>query len=117
VWRGLQRTDTPGDTPTGTQIESPDGTPVTTDENTPTPEPETSVPGTPEPGSPETFYTVEDQQLWEVVQGTVEGLTVEDGILSAAEKSEDGSFETFTFVGDQPRDLRLWVHETPLWDT
>jgi hypothetical protein len=108
------------DTPAGTPPGSADGTTATTTEgSTTTPEPGTTVPGTTEPTTtePETFYTVGDQQLWEIVRGTVDGLTVEDGLLSATGDSDGGRFETFTFVGDRPRDLRVRIHETPLWDT
>jgi len=97
-------------TATATATDPATTVPTTTTESTPTDTP-TATP------QPETFYTVDSQQQWDAATGTAEGVTVEDGVLSVAEGGDGGRFETIEFAGAQSRNLRLRVHETPLWDS
>lgn len=66
--------------------------------------------------APESYYAVSGQRDWEVAGGATEGVVVEDGVLSTAADGDAGRFETIQFSG-AARDLRLRVHETPLWDS
>jgi len=97
-------------TSTGTAALTPAGAdptttrPTTADGSTPTTTPE-----------PETFYAVSDQQSWEVAGGATEGVSVEDGVLSG--DGDGGTFTSIEFTGARTRNLRLRVHETPLWDS
>jgi hypothetical protein len=91
-------TDTPTDTDAGGSGNGNGkrATSTDTDDSTPTATPE-----------PETFYSVFSQQDWEIVRGTTEGVTIEDGVLSVGNDGEAGRFESIQLSGVQPADSPL----------
>ena len=106
-----------GDAPTGSAATPTEGN-MTTDGDSPTEATTTTDGSTPTATpEPEVFYTVSSQQQWEIARGDAEGVTVEDGVLSTVPDGDGGSFTSIEFSGGQSRNLRLRVHETPLWDS
>jgi len=101
-------TDTPTDTDAGGSGNGNGKRATSTDTD------DSTLTATPEP---ETFYSVSSQQDWEIVRGTTEGVTIEDGVLSVGDDSEAGRFESIQLSGVQASNVRLRIHETPLWDS